>query len=146
MIALLKRLTAPEPDPLDEADARRALAALMVRLARADGQYDMAEAATITRILIERYGLDHGAAETLRAEAEEIEAEAPDTVRFTRAIKAAVPHETRAEVVEALWQVVLADGVRDHEEDGLMRLVVSLLGINDRDSALARQRVRARGG
>lgn len=145
MLSILKRLAAPTPEPLDEPDARRALAALMVRLARADGHYDMNEAAMITRILIERYGLDHDAAEALRSEAEDIEAEAPDTVRFTRAIKAAVPYEARAEVIEALWQVVLADGVRDHDEDGLMRLVVNLLGINDRDSALARQRVIARG-
>jgi uncharacterized tellurite resistance protein B-like protein len=37
--------------------------------------------------------------------------------------------------------VVLADGAREDEEDALLRLVSSLLGINDRDSALARQRV-----
>ena len=34
-----------------------------------------------------------------------------------------------------------ADGERDAEEDALLRLVSNLLGINDRDSALARQRV-----
>lgn len=144
MLSLLKRLMASAPEVLDEADARLALAALMVRLARADDHYDMVEAAGITRILMERYSLDHDRAETLRAEAEELEADAPDTVRFTRAIKDAVPYEARAEVIEALWQVVLADGRRDHTEDGLMRLVVSLLGINDRDSALARHRVEAR--
>ncbi len=42
--------------------------------------------------------------------------------------------------MRALWQVVLADGERDHEEDALMRLLASLLGVNDRDSAIARQR------
>ena len=42
--------------------------------------------------------------------------------------------------LRALWQVVLADGARDAEEDALMRLLASLLGVNDRDSALARQR------
>ena len=71
--------------------------------------------------------------------AEALEAEAPDTVRFTRAIKEEVPYEERFNVVRALWQVVLADGARDAEEDALMRLLASLLGVNDRDSALARQ-------
>jgi len=146
VLTLLKRLTASAPEPLDDGDARLALSALMVRLARTDGHYDMAEAAEITRILMDRFALDHQAAEVLRSEAEEIEQQAPDTVRFTRAIKDAVGYEQRAAVVEALWQVALADGSRDHEEDGLMRLVVSLLGINDRDSALARQRVEARSG
>ena len=65
----------------------------------------------------------------------------PDTVRFTRAIKDAVSHDDRIGVIEALWQVVLADGERDAEEDALVRLASNLLGINDRDSALARQRV-----
>ena len=144
MISLLKHLTAPTRDPLDAQDVNRALAALLVRVARADNAYDMVEAAEITRLLMDRFKLDHQAAEDLRAEAEEIEQDAPDTVRFTRAIKEAVAYDDRAGVIEDLWQVVLSDGVRDHEEDGLMRLIVNLLGINDRDSALARQRVLAR--
>ena len=83
---------------------------------------------------------DADQAATLRQTAEALEAEAPDTVRFTRAIKEEVPYEERFNVVRALWQVVLADGARDAEEDALMRLLASLLGVNDRDSALARQR------
>jgi len=78
----------------------------------------------------------------LRAEAETIEAEAPDTVRFTRAIKDAVPYDERLGVVVALWEVVLADGVREAEEDALLRMVTSLLGITDQDSARARQRAQ----
>jgi uncharacterized tellurite resistance protein B-like protein len=62
-------------------------------------------------------------------------------VRFTRAIKDAVAYEDRLAVIEALWTVVLADGQRAQEEDALLRLVSNLLGVSDRDSALARQRV-----
>jgi len=142
---LLKRLTQPDPPQLPDGDARLALGALLVRVARSDGTYDTTEAARIDRILSERYGLTPFEAPRLRGEAEALEAEAPDTVRFTRAIKDAVPYEDRAAVIEALWAVVLADGVRDHEEDALLRLVANLLGINDRDSALARQRVETRG-
>jgi len=91
-----------------------------------------------------RYGLSPEEAARLRSEAERLEAEAPDTVRFTRAIKEAVPHEERLAVVEALWEVVLADGTRDNAENNLLRLLANLLGINDRDSAIARQRVQAR--
>jgi tellurite resistance protein len=36
--------------------------------------------------------------------------------------------------------VALADGLRDAEEDRLMRLVASLLGLTDVESALARQK------
>jgi len=62
-------------------------------------------------------------------------------VRFTRAVKDAVPYEDRIGVIEALWQVALADGERDAGEDALIRLAANFLGVSDRDSALARQRV-----
>lgn len=137
----LKRLTQPEPAPLADTDSRLALAALLVRIARSDGSYDPEEISRIDRIIAKRYGLSPFEATALRGDAEVLEAEAPDTVRFTRAIKDAVPYEDRESVVEALWSVVLADGIRDHEEDALLRLVANLLGVNDRDSNLARQRV-----
>ena len=44
-------------------------------------------------------------------------------------------------MIEALWKVALADGERDQHEDALIRLAANLLGVNDRDSALARRRV-----
>lgn len=138
---LLKNLFQPQPDPLDELDVKRALTALLVRLARSDNHYAATEIIRIDRIIKARFGLDDDAAADLRTEAETLEAEAPDTVRFTRAIKDAVPYEDRIGVIEALWQVALADGARDQDEDALVRLVANLLGVNDRDSALARQRV-----
>lgn len=139
----LKRLQAPAPDPLDQDDARLALVALLVRVARSDGIYDEDEKKRIDQIATSRYGLGPFEAVQLRSDAENLEAEAPDTVRFTRAIKDAVVYEERLGVIEALWEVVLADGERAKEEDALMRLVASLLGVSDRDSALARQRVSA---
>lgn len=137
----LRRLTAPSPTPLADSDARLALTALLVRVARADGHYDPAEVARIDRIIATRYGLDAAQTAALRTQAEHLESEAPDTVRFTRAIKDAVPHEQRVAVIEALWTVVLADDTRDERENALLRLVASLLGLTDVDSALARQRV-----
>ena len=137
----LNRLLEPRDSGLDDQDARLALTALLVRLARSDGHYDAAEKALILRISGHRYGLSESEALALRDDAETLEGEAPDTVRFTRAIKDAVPYEERVGVIEALWQVALADGERDAGEDAIIRMASSFLGISDRDSALARQRV-----
>lgn len=139
----LKRLTAPTPDQLPDDDARLALTALLVRIARSDGHYDAAEKAQIQSVIAARYELEGSRALALLEEAEILEAEAPDTVRFTRAIKDAVPYEDRLGVIEALWSVALADGARDDAEDAILRLASKLLGVNDRDSALARQRAAA---
>lgn len=137
----LRKLAQPEVEELPDEDARLALTALLVRIARSDNDYSDREKDRIDRITARRYGLGPGAVVALRAEAEALEAEAPDTVRFTRAIKEAVPYEDRRLVVRALWEVVLADGARAQEEDALVRMAASFLGVNDRDSALARQEV-----
>lgn len=142
MLTLLRNLLVPEPARLAEPDARLALAALLVRVARSDGHYGAEEAAHIDAILKARHGLGDTAAAYLRTEAEAVEAEAPDTVRFTRALKAAVPLDDRKALVEALWRVALADGLRDSEEDRMLRLVANLLGLTDVESAQARQRVQ----
>ena len=140
---LLRRLTAPDPQTLADTDARVALGALLVRLARTDGDYAQTEIDQIDQVLMRRYELDQAGAQALRAQAERLEAEAPDTVRFTRAIKDAVPYPDRLGVIEALWAVVLADGIRDDEEDSMMRMIAPLLGITDQDSHRARLRVSA---
>ncbi len=131
----------PQAEPLHDDDARLAMTALLVRLARADNEYAAAEIHRITQVIMARYKLAEPEAIALRETAETLEQEAPDTVRFTRAIKDRVAYEDRIAVVEALWQVALADGNRDAEEDALLRLVVSLLGVTDVDSASARRRV-----
>lgn len=141
MIAnLLRQLLAPAPTRLPEPDARLALAALLVRIARTDGLYAAEEVERIDRVLMIRHGLDAFEAADLRHEAEEMETEAPDTVRFTRALKEAVTLEDRTALLQAMWSIALADGSRDAEEDRMMRLVANLLGVTDVESAQARQR------
>jgi uncharacterized tellurite resistance protein B-like protein len=137
---LIRRLSGPPArEPLDPADARLAMAALMVRISRTDGSYSAAERQRIDAMLMARYRLDAAAAARVRAEAEIAEEGAQDTVQFTRLVKEAVPYEERTGVVETLWRIA-ADGGINADEHGLMRLVASLLGVSDVDSGLARQR------
>lgn len=118
-----------------------ALAALMVRLARADGDFDPDERAGIIAALDARFG--EGAA--LLNAAEAAEAAALDHHQFTRVVKEAYAPEERGALLEELWSVVLSDHVRDDEENALMRQFASLLHVSDQDVARARQRVE-RGG
>jgi uncharacterized tellurite resistance protein B-like protein len=140
MIDILRRLLAPAPETLPKPDARMALAALLVRIARTDGLYAAEEVERIDRILCRHHDIGPFEAARLRSEAEEIEAAAPDTVRFTQAIKTATALEDRSDLMSALWSVALADGQRDALEDRLLRMVSTLLGLTDVESAQARQR------
>ncbi|WP_366125255.1 TerB family tellurite resistance protein [uncultured Paracoccus sp.] len=118
-----------------------AIAALLVRVARADDRYGRDEQSRIDQILARRRGLDMTEVIEHRAAAEMIETEAPDTVRFTRMIKDRVALEDRLGVISALWEVAYADGRRSAEEESIIRLVSGLLGISDSESGIARQQV-----
>jgi len=142
---LLTRLMGDTAAPIDRDDAELAIAALLVRVARADDHYDQAERERIERVLACR-GLTPDAARARRLRAEALEAEASDTVRFTRQIKDRIALEDRRAVLAALWEVAYADNSRGADEDSLIRLVSSLLGMTDRESAEIRQQVLARTG
>jgi uncharacterized tellurite resistance protein B-like protein len=137
---ILSRLAAPSNDRLPLLQERRALAALLVRVGRADDHYGPTEMRRIDQVLAGRFGLSPFEAAGLRADGEALETEAPDTVRFTRALKDHVPLEERAGLIEALWVIALADGERAADEEQLIRLVANLLAVSDAESGLARQR------
>lgn len=140
---LINILSGTQEVPEDEGRGagRIAVAAVLVEAARADEVYLDAERAMIDRMLAERYGLSSEEAASLRADGEAAQAEAVDLVRFTRAIKDAVPHEDRVSVIEAVWRVILSDDDRDPNENALMRRIAGLLYVPDREVGLARQRV-----
>ena len=66
-----------------------------------------------------------------------LEQEAPDTVRFTDGRKSWTWEKRKVRNIE----ITLADGKREAEEDSLIRLISSLLGLTDIESARARQKV-----
>lgn len=139
---LLARLFTEESvaQPLASDDADIAVAALLVRVARADDHYSHREKMRIEEVLAHHQGLSPVEAAERRAVAEMIEAEAPDTVRFTRLIKDRVSLEDRAGIIGAMWDIAHADDRRSATEDATIRLVAGLLGVTDRDSAIQRQR------
>lgn len=120
-----------------------ALAALMVRVAKSDGQYDAGEKQKIEDLIAHRFDMTQDRAQVCREEAEMVEADATDAVRFTRVLKDHVPLEERMSLLEALWQIALSDGARDAEEDSELRLMARLLGLSDRENAEARHRAQA---
>ena len=138
---LLDVLLGSEEDVLDDDDEKIALAALCVRVAKSDNVYDSSEISNIDTELSQHFSLSIADAGVLRVQAEKLEQAAPDTVRFTRAIKEKIELEKRRKILETLWKITLADGKREAEEDSIIRLISSLLGVTDIESARARQKV-----
>jgi uncharacterized tellurite resistance protein B-like protein len=103
MIGRLFRKPEPAVAPVD---GPTAVAALLVRVARSDGEYADVEAQVVADVLARRYGADAGA---LQKAGEAREAELGDTVHLTRVIKDEIPLDERPVYLQDLWQVVLAD-------------------------------------
>ncbi len=140
---LLRRLTHPRPKPLPELDARLALGALLVRIAKTDGTYTVEEISRIDRILAKTFTINPVQAARLRADAERLEHDAPDGEKFAEAIVKAVEADTREGVLAAMWQVALADGVERPQEDSLLARTAERLDLDG--DAVARARAAATG-
>lgn len=146
---MLDRLTrwlraAPPLDP--ERQARLALAALLVRIARVDGDYSELEARMICGFVAARFAMRPSEADELVKDAEAHEQKVGDTVHLTRKVKDVIALDDRPALLAEMWQIVLSDDERHEEENGLMRLITSLLGLPDRESARARQAVMGQRG
>jgi len=120
-----------------------AAAALMLRAAQIDGDIDAHEEALIKRLLGPHFGLDADEAQTLLTHAHEAIESANDLFQFTQQINASFSIEHKLQLVEVLWQIVLADGVVDDYEANLMRRVAGLVYVTDQQAGVARKRAMA---
>lgn len=120
---------------LAEPDARIALAALLVRVAKSDHSYQAREISLIDRLLARRFALNPVEAAKLRAQAEKLEHQAPPAETFAGLIREAVSYGERIEVLEALWQVVMVDGLKLPAEAEVIARAAAALGLSAQDTA-----------
>lgn len=125
-------------------DLHLAAAILLIEAAHLDGEFDAAEQTTVRRVLAEKFELTADETTSLIEVAESRHQHAVEISTFTRAIKEGYPSERRVEVIEMLWEVVLADGELHAYEANLLRRIGGLIYVSDRENGEARQRVAER--
>ena len=116
-----------------------ALTAIFIRIAKLDGTFDINEREKIKELIIKRFEFNNENTENVLNMAARLEGQSNDNVQFIKVIKESIAYEERFNLLKDSWLLVMADGKRTYEEDGFMRLFCSLLGLSDKDSALARQ-------
>lgn len=122
-----------EPEHLPEPDAKLALGALMVRVAKADKTYRVEEIALIDRLLADRFQLNPVEAAKMRATCEKLEHDAPDSHEFEELVKQGVHYPDRLSIYHALWRIMLADGHQHTKEHAVLKETADALGILDTD-------------
>jgi uncharacterized tellurite resistance protein B-like protein len=144
MKSLLKKLFQPNPLPDKQYDSEHALristAALLVEVSRADFEQDASELAHMRQLLSQQFSLDDSALDELMDQAHQ---EADDLVslqHITRLLNEQFDQAMKKRVIEMMWQVVFADGVKDHYEEHLIRQVADLLYVPHSDFIRARHK------
>ncbi len=134
----------PQTEHLPDPDAELALGALMVRVAQADRDYKLEEISLIDRILARLYQHNAIEAAKVRATCEKLHAAAPDTDTFGKLIRETTDLNERLAALDALWEVVLADGDTDEGEIKIVEEARMAMGLSFNDSKSARERVQSR--
>ncbi|MEM1004963.1 MAG: TerB family tellurite resistance protein [Pseudomonadota bacterium] len=140
----LQALRPPQQHHLPDPDAELALGALMVRVAQADRDYKLEEISLIDRILARLYQHNAIEAAKVRATCEKLHAAAPETDTFGKLIRETTDLKERLAALEALWEVVLADGNSDEGEMKIVEEARVAMGLSFNDSKNAREQVQSR--
>lgn len=145
--AFMSRLEAggaPSEAPKDE--LATAVAVLLARAAVLDGTLDGPERAVMAERLSGRFAVPQAELDKVLEDAAKQADEMVDMYGFVRTVKDRLDEAGRIELMEALWEVVYADGTLHEYEAQLMRRLAGLLFVSDRDSGEARKRAMAKLG
>ena len=117
------------------------ISSIFIRVGKLDNHLDKIEIKTIKELLFKRFNIEKDKLDLILKEAEEHESNINDNVQLTRKIKNFINYEERYELLKDTWKIILSDKVKSQEEESYMRLLCKLLGLSDKDNALARKEI-----
>jgi uncharacterized tellurite resistance protein B-like protein len=106
---------------------RLATAALLVEVARIDGEVTDVERAAVLRAVRGKFGVSADEAQTLVDLAEQEVGQANDYYQFTSLINRTFTPEQKERVIEKMWAAAYADGELSAHENHVMRKLADLL-------------------
>ena len=149
MFASLKNLIAGlaadarERDQFEAGKSRLATAALLVRVATADGEMSEARRAKLHAVVKSNFRLDDATTARLLDDATAADRGAVDLYHFTRQLNDALDDEGRRQVIRMMWEVILVDGAANEFANNIVWRAADLLGVSSRERIALRQRTAA---
>ncbi|CAD7851464.1 MAG: hypothetical protein [Olavius algarvensis Gamma 3 endosymbiont] len=130
-----------ESDPINLEQALRvATAVLLIEVTRADFIVQTSEKARMRQLLEQQFGLSAAELDALMDEAEADADRLVSIQHTTRLLNEHYDHAMKLRVIEMMWQLVYADGAKDHYEEHLIRQVADLLYISHSEFIQARHK------
>jgi len=149
MVSFLKRLIATNQhqaaEEISHADIQTSLriatCAIMVEIANSDDEFTDGERARIVEILSEKFDLSDDEAHELIEIAEERIKKSIDIWGFTKTINTVFTEDQKVRVLEAIWEIIYADGQLSQHEDSLIHKLSYLLGLKHKQLIDAKLKV-----
>ena len=140
---LLKFLTmnATQAEPVDLEHALRvATAVLLVEVTRADFKVEESERLRLRDLLEQQFQLSEIELDALLEQAEADADQLVSLQHVTRLLNQHYDQAMKLRVLEMMWQVVFADGEKDHYEEHLIRQIADLLYLSHAEFIQARHK------
>ncbi len=126
-----ERVTGGGEDPSGAAEERLAMAALLVHVARADGEIQAAERDQLMRVLGSRFGLPEGAARRLLERADDLDRAVDDVAALIDMMGHSLDDASKRDLLATAYRVAAADGPLLEFEDDLLWRLGRLFGFAD---------------
>ena len=118
----------PQSPPIDpEHVLRVSTATLLIEVCRADFQEQESELERMRHLIAQQFSLNETELDELMLQARETADKLVSLQHITRLLNEQFDASMKIRVVEMMWQVVYADGVKHHYEEHLIRQVSELL-------------------
>jgi len=144
MLRRLLQVFSSPTDPDAGADVDKialAAAVLLLEVAYADGEFHRAEQELIGTLLKQHFQVDEEFQVELLELAQQARENSSDLHQFTKEINWEFSQPEKERIIEAIWQLVYADGRLSRYEVALMRQLGSLIGLSHRQLIDAKLRV-----
>jgi len=144
---MLKRLLQVFATPTDQVNPVSqdriplAAAVLLLEVAYSDGEFHQTEQDLLGTLLVEYFAVSEESLADLLTLAEETRRKSHDLHQFTREINKSFSQPEKEQIIEAVWQLVYADGRLDCYEDALMHQLGALIGLSHRQLIEAKLKV-----
>ena len=118
----------PRLSNFDQEHALRvATATLLVEVSRADFVEQQSELDRMRRLMAQQFSLNETELDELMFQAREGADKLVSIQHITRLLNQNFDASMKLRVIEMMWQVIYADGIKDHYEEHLIRQVCELL-------------------
>ena len=148
MIDLLKKFFTKTSDEAGAAesvrisrDVRIATCALLLEMARTDGEFSDLERESIVEVLRDNYQLSAERARAFMKSAEEELEKSIDLWHFAKLINENYSTEEKTKIIEIVWQIIYTDGRLDKHEDYLVHKLAKLLRLSHKQLIDAKLKV-----